>query len=181
LIDEAVRRLDRGSFDRGGRIAAAGSVDLTLLAKWLQHPYFRRRPPKSTGRELFPWEWVKAKPSVDLVATLTLLTARTIADAVRRYAPANLQEVIVSGGGVYNRTLMKQLEWLLWPVIPRPSTVYGLHPMAKEAAAFALLAVETVRGRPGNLPTATGADRAVVLGKIIPGKNFSRLMKKELR
>lgn len=177
LIDEAVRRMGKGTYDRGGRIAARGRIQPKLLGRWLRHPYFRRKPPKSTGRELFTWDFVRARPSADVVATLTLLTARTIADAVRAWGPPGIQEVVVSGGGVYNRTLLKQLDWLLWPAQPRPSTVYGIHPLAKEPAAFALLAAETVRNRPGNVPSATGASRPVVLGKIVPGENFSRLMR----
>ena len=96
---------------------------------------------------------------------------------MRRFGPRGLQEVIVSVGGVYNRTLMRHLECLLWPAQPRPSNVFGLHPLAKEPAAFALLAAETIRGRPGNVPSATGASRPVVLGTIVPGENFSRLMR----
>jgi anhydro-N-acetylmuramic acid kinase len=178
LLDEAVRRMGRGDFDRGGRIAARGRVDLRLLDRWLRHPYFAKRPPKSTGRELFAWDFVGAKPTADVVATLTCLTARTIAEAVRRWGPPGLQEVVVSGGGVYNRTLLDHLRWLLWPAQPRPSTVYGLHPLAKEPAAFALLAVDTLRAAPNNVPSATGARRPVVLGKIVPGDNFRRLLRR---
>jgi anhydro-N-acetylmuramic acid kinase len=172
--------MGRGAFDRGGRIAASGRIAEAKLTRWMRHPYFTRRPPKSTGREEFAWDFVGVRPTADVVATLTLLTARTIAAAIRKNAPRELQEVVVSGGGVYNQTLMKHLEWLLWPATPRPSSVYGLHPLAKEPAAFALLAVETIRGVPNNVPSATGADRAAVLGKIVPGRNFSRLMRREL-
>lgn len=180
LIDEAVRRMGRGTFDRGGKIAASGRIDEAMLNRWMRHPYFSKRPPKSTGRETFSWDFVGARPTADVVATVTLLTARMIASAIRKNAPRELQEVVVSGGGVYNQTLMKHLEWLLWPAVSRPSSVYGLHPLAKEPAAFALLAVETIRGVPNNVPSATGADRAAVLGKIVPGRNFSRLMRREL-
>ncbi len=178
LLDEAVRRMGRGNFDRDGRLAASGRVDPKLLDRWLGHPYFRRRPPKSTGRELFDWTFVEERPSRDLVATLTLLTARTVSDAIRRWGGAGLQEVVVSGGGVYNRTLMEHLAALLWPAQVRSSLVFGLHPLAKEAAAFALLAAQTLRGNPGNVPAATGARRPVVLGKIVPGDNFSRLTRR---
>ena len=101
------------------------------------------------------------------VATLTALTAKTVGEAVARFVKRPLQEVIVSGGGMLNKTLMGHLEWTLWPAVPRPITVYGIHPLAKEPAAFALLAAETLRGRPGNLPSVTGARRPVVLGKVI--------------
>jgi anhydro-N-acetylmuramic acid kinase len=174
LIDEAMRLAFGRSFDRGGRTAARGQIDRALLAR-LDHPYFRRPPPKSTGRELFSREFLvdrcgaelRKRPE-DVLATLTFFTARTVADALGRFVRTPLQEVIVSGGGLYNRTLMAQLEWTLWPAVPRPITVYGIHPLAKEPAAFALLAAETVRRRAGNLPSVTGARRPVVLGKIIP-------------
>lgn len=174
LIDEAMRLAFGRPFDRGGRVAASGTIDRRLLAR-LDHPYFRKPPPKSTGRELFSREFLlercgaalKRRPA-DVVATLTYFTARTVADALARWVRTPLQEVIVSGGGLFNRTLLQQLEWTLWPAVPRPITVYGIHPMAKEPAAFALLAAETLRRRPGNLPSVTGARHAAILGKIVP-------------
>lgn len=174
LIDEAMRLAFGRPFDRGGRVAASGTIDRALLER-LDHPYFRRPPPKSTGRELFSREFLlercgkelKRRPA-DVVATLTCLTAKTVADAIARVVKEPLQEVIVSGGGTFNRSLMNQLEWTLWPAVPRPITVYGIPPLAKEPAAFALLAVEAIRRRPGNVPSVTGARKPVVLGKIIP-------------
>jgi anhydro-N-acetylmuramic acid kinase len=174
LIDEAMRLAFGRPFDKGGRVAGRGKIDRELLAR-LDHPYFRKAPPKSTGRELFSREFLldrcgsalRRKP-VDVLATLTFFTAKTVADAISRFVKKPLQEVIVSGGGLLNKTLMAQLEWTLWPAVPRPITVYGFHPLAKEPAAFALLAVETLRRRAGNLPSVTGARRPVVLGKIIP-------------
>jgi anhydro-N-acetylmuramic acid kinase len=174
LIDEAMRLAFGRPFDKGGRVAARGQVDRALL-KRLDHPYFRKPPPKSTGRELFSREFLldrcgaalRRRP-VDVVATLTFFTALTVGEAISRFVRGPIQEVIVSGGGMFNRTLMRQLEWTLWPAVPRPITVYGYHPLAKEPAAFALLAVEAVRRRAANLPSVTGARRPVVLGKIIP-------------
>jgi len=113
-----------------------------------------------------------------VVATLTFLTARTIADAVARVAPVPAQELIVSGGGALNRTLVGHLEWMVWPTAVRPIDVYGFHPLAKEPAAFALLAAQCVRGVAANVPAATGARRSAVLGKIIPGRNFRAVLKK---
>jgi anhydro-N-acetylmuramic acid kinase len=173
LIDEAMRIAYGKPRDTGGRVAASGQIDRALLAR-LDDPWLRKPPPKSTGRERFSREYLldrcgralKRKPA-DVVATLTLFTAKTVGDAIGRFVKRPLQEVIVSGGGMYNKTLMDQLEWTLWPAVPRPITVYGIHPLAKEPAAFALLAAETLRGRPGNLPSVTGARRAVVLGKVI--------------
>jgi anhydro-N-acetylmuramic acid kinase len=174
LIDEAMRLAFGRPFDREGREAAKGRIDRRLLAR-LDHPYFRKPPPKSTGRELFSREFLldrcgkelKRRPA-DVLATLTFFTAKTVADAVVRFVKKPPQEVIVSGGGLLNRTLMSQLEWTLWPAVPRPITVYGIPSLAKEPAAFALLAVEALRRRPGNLPSVTGARRPVVLGKILP-------------
>ena len=175
LIDAATRMLTRGreSFDRDGRRARAGRIDGSLLARLLDHPYFRKRPPKSTGRELFGDAYLASRcrrATVDAIATLTLFTAGTIADAIRRFSPALPSEVIVSGGGVFNFTLMGHLAWLLSPARVVSSEAYGLPPLAKEPAAFALLAARAIQGLPNTVPSATGARRAVVAGKIIPGR-----------
>ncbi len=177
LIDEAVRIATRGrrDYDRGGRIAAAGRLDRALLGRLLDHPYFARRPPKSTGRELFSRGFLLARCGAalrrrpaDAIATLTFFTAATIADALRRFAPERADEVVVSGGGALNPMLLRHLAWLVFPSAVRTLDVYGIDPMAKEAAAFALLAAQAVRGRPNTAPWATGARRAVVAGKIVP-------------
>lgn len=178
LIDEAVCLVTRGRhlFDRDGKIAASGALDRALLERLLEHPYFRRRPPKSTGRELFSRSYLVercgrmlARRPADVIATLTFLTARSIADAYHRFVPTTIREVVLSGGGAFNRTLKQHLDWLLFPAPVRSSAVYGIHPMAKEAAAFALLAVEAVRGRSNTVPWATGARHPVIAGKIVPG------------
>jgi anhydro-N-acetylmuramic acid kinase len=175
LIDEAVRIAFRKEFDAGGRIARSGKIELRWLQR-LDHDFFRKLPPKSTGRELFSREFLldrlgkelRRRPA-DVVATLTFFTAKTIATALFQFARSEIREVIVSGGGVFNRTLLKHLETLLEPIATTtPITVHGFHPLAKEPAAFALLAVEAIRGRPGNLPSVTGAKHAVILGKITP-------------
>ncbi len=173
LIDEAMRIAYGKPYDEGGRTAAKGQIDYALL-KRLDDPWLRKAPPKSTGRERFSREYLldragrelKRRPA-DVVATLTLFTAETVARAIARFAKRPLQEVIVSGGGMLNRTLMSQLEWTLWPAVPRPVTVYGMHPLAKEPAAFALLAARTLQGKPGNVPSVTGASRPAILGKIL--------------
>lgn len=169
LIDEAVRRMTKGreSFDRDGRHARAGRIDARLLERLLDHPYFRKRPPKSTGRELFGPAYFAGRPTVDAIATLTIFTARSVAEAVRPFAPA---DVIVSGGGALNPVLMAHLEWLLSPARVVTSEAHGLPVLAKECAAFALLAARAIQGLPNTVPSATGARRAVVAGKIIPGK-----------
>jgi anhydro-N-acetylmuramic acid kinase len=104
-------------------------------------------------------------PLPDLIATVTELTAVTLADAIRRFAPAGKLEVIVAGGGVHNRTLMQRLKYYLKPSSVKTTAAFGIHPDAKEAIAFAVLAYRRLMDLPGNLPTATGARRAVPLGK----------------
>lgn len=165
-IDAAMRRRGR-AMDAGGAIAAREPVDVRAWARVAKHPYFRKRPPKSTGRETFR---DAAAPDV---ATATLLSAWSIADAYRCVPPA--REVIASGGGVYNRTLMARLADFAWPTPVRSIEEFGWHPLSKEPAAFALLAVLAMRGEPNNVPSATGARRAVVMGTVVrPSYNRKR-------
>lgn len=181
LIDDAVRRLTGGaqSYDRDGTIAARGRVHDGLLAELMAHPYLAQRPPKTTGRETFGAQfgaqvWQRGAAlglsGEDLVATLTMFTAASIAQAHRAFLPHLPDEVIVSGGGARNATLMRFLAQALAPARVRTSDELGLPAEAKEAVAFAVLAYETWHGRPGNLPAATGARRPVVLGSITPGR-----------
>ena len=170
VIDGIVHELGIAC-DRGGKIAASGHVNRELLAELLRDPYYRRKPPKSAGREQYGIEFIaglKATglPIADLAATATVLTAATIAMAAGRP-----DELIVSGGGVQNPQIMAHLAAFLPGVAVSSSTDHGIDADAKEAVAFAVLAYETWRGRPSNLPSATGARRAVVLGSITPGKN----------
>ena len=182
LIDEAMRLAYGKDMDRNGRVARSGRIDERLLRK-LDHPWFSRRPPKSTGKQLFGREFLvrrlgrelRRRPA-DVIATLTCHAALTIARAHDRFAPRGIQELIVSGGGALNPVLMEHLEVLFWPVAVRPSDVYGIPVMAREAAAFALLAVEAVRGE----AASTGTRRPTILGKISPGKGFKRLVKRLL-
>lgn len=177
LIDEAARLATNGAweYDRDGELAANGRVDESLLAEWLVEPYFQQRPPRTTGRELFGTQrateyWKQAierglSPN-DVVATFTALTARSIEQAYRSFLPAFPDEVIVSGGGARNNMLMKMLKERLSPARLTTSDEYGLGIEAKEAVAFAVLAYETWHRRPGNIPAATGASRAVALGSV---------------
>lgn len=177
LIDEAARLATDGAwnYDRDGVLAARGNVDESLLADWLAEPFFQQSPPRTTGRELFGTQraahyWAQASQRGldpdDIVATLTALTVRSIEHAYRTFLPVFPDEVIVSGGGARNHTLMTGLAQRLWPAHLTTSEEYGLGIEAKEAVAFALLAYETWHKRPGNIPAATGASRAVVLGSI---------------
>jgi anhydro-N-acetylmuramic acid kinase len=161
------------TFDRDGARAAAGRIDRDLLARLLAHPYFALAPPKSTGREAFGAPFVApllgtfAGREADLLRTLTRFVAEGIAGGLRRWAERPVDEVLVSGGGARNRTLMTDLGEVLAPAPVRSLESVGLDPDAKEAVAFAILANETLFGRPGNVPGATGARGPRVLGKIV--------------
>ncbi len=188
LIDYATSRATDGAqtFDRDGRLAAAGRVDEELLAELMAHPYLAQPIPKTTGREQFGVQlgadiWARARArgiaGEDVVATLTAFTAASIADAYRRFLPAMPDEVILGGGGANNPTLVRMLAARLAPArIMTYGDVTGLDGDAKEAIAFAVLAYEAIHGRPGNLPSCTGARDWAVLGKITPGANFGKLM-----
>lgn len=188
LIDDAARRVTGGiqTFDRDGLLAARGQVNEALLSRWFeQESYFGQKPPKTTGRELFGAQygaelWEDAQRvglnRSDLLATVTAFTARSIAEAYRRFLPAPPEEVIISGGGAYNPVLMKMLAERLAPARVLTIDEVGLKSDAKEAVAFAILAYETWHNRPSNLPAATGARRAAVLGSITPGENYWRLL-----
>ena len=183
VIDAVTEKLFGQPFDRGGRIAASGTILSNVIDEFLQRKFFKRNPPKTAGREEFGWEFVSeflrsCGPSrkQDVIATATALTAKSIADAVQRYAaprsgskrkPA-FREMILSGGGSKNFTLVSMLTSALQPLGLRLrfSDEFGLPSAAKEAVAFAVLAHETWHRRPSNVPSATGAKRAAVLGKI---------------
>lgn len=163
VIDALVAHMTGGkqTFDRDGRIARGGLVRQELLIELLANPYFRRRAPKSCGREQFGREFTRmliqtGLPMVDLIATATELTVQTIARSIEA------DEVIASGGGVHNKFLMERLRELI-PI--RSSAEFGIDPDAKEAIAFAVLAYECAVGTPGNLPSATGAWHPAILGK----------------
>ncbi len=186
LIDYAASRVtqDEWAFDRDGALAAQGRVDEPLLAELLQAPFLLQPPPKTTGRELFGaqfgaqvWKQALARglSEQDIVATFTALTARSIAQAYRRFLPRLPDEVVISGGGARNPTLMQMLTASLSPARVITLDELGLSSEAKEAVAFAVLAYETWHNRPGNLPAATGARRPVALGNITPGENWARL------
>ena len=158
--------------DTGGAWAAGGTLDAALLARLLEDPFFAAPPPKSTGRDLFNGAWLEAKlrggedPRA-VQATLLELTARSIADAMARHAPG-ARRVIACGGGARNDALMRRLSALLAPAVVESSDRHGLAPELVEATAFAWLARQAVEGRPGNLPSVTGARGARVLGAYYP-------------
>ena len=148
-------------FDRDGELARAGRVNAALLERLLADPYYQRHPPKSCGREQYGSDFVRST-AID-VATATELTVRSIALAIDRYPKT--REVIVSGGGAHNRFLMERLQAGLKARVTT-SAEFGIDVDAKEAILFAVLAYETHHRRAGNLPSATGARRRMILGKI---------------
>jgi anhydro-N-acetylmuramic acid kinase len=177
VMDAVALRLFAQAYDRNGRLAAAGKVVEPVLAKLLHAPYFRRQPPKTAGREEFGREFVEKflklcgrADKQDVIATATALTARSITGAIRQFAPrrGNFTEFVVAGGGAKNKTLMKMLAAELQPLGMniRASQEFGVPSEAKEAVAFAILAYETWHHRPSNVPSATGARRGAILGKI---------------
>ncbi len=173
LLDQWIRHRQGHRHDDDGQWAAAGRASNELLEQLLADPYFAAPPPKSTGREHFNLEWLQnhlkkltAPPAdADVQATLMQLTARTIAGAIRRFLP-DTQEAYVCGGGAHNRALMAALAGNLSGIQVATTEALGLHPDWVEAAAFAWLAHQTLQGHPGNVPTVTGARRAVILGGI---------------
>jgi anhydro-N-acetylmuramic acid kinase len=178
VIDAVTERLFGQPYDRDGRIAASGAVLKRVVSEILRRPFFRRPPPKTAGREEFGREFAQQfikscgrARKADVVATATALTARSIADALRRFVltrRGNYREFVVSGGGANNPTLLAMLANELRPLhlTIRASDEFGLPSAAKEAAAFALMAYETWNHRPANIPSATGARRPAILGKI---------------
>ncbi len=158
--------------DRDGAWAAGARADAELLERLLQDPYFASPPPKSTGRDLFNEAWLRARlpagiQAQTVQATLLELTARTAADALRRYC-AGARRLIVCGGGVHNLALLARLRRLLAPMPVESSAQHGLDPLLVEAAAFAWLARQALRGKPASLPSVTGARGARVLGAVYP-------------
>ncbi len=183
LMDAAVEIATGGKllFDRDGQLAAQGTVDNVLLEELLAHPFFAQAPPKSTGREAFGRPFVarlieRVQPEgdrewLDLVATLTELTARSIADSYRRWIlPRGVREAVMTGGGARNPTLVGRIRALLDPLPVRDGSVLGVEPEAKEALAFAALAWAHLHRIPANVPAATGAAGARVLGSYTPGR-----------
>ncbi len=188
VVDALVSELFEEPFDRDGKIAASGRVDEAMLAQLLDAHYFALAPPKTTGREQFGAEYAarirrlgddRGTSARDLVATATALTARSIADAYRRFLPT-VDEVVLSGGGAANGTLVTWLSTALdacgLKVSMRRPEEFGIASDAKEAIVFAVLGFESLHGRVGTLPNCTGAAHPVVLGSIVPGDNFLHLV-----
>jgi anhydro-N-acetylmuramic acid kinase len=178
VIDASMEHLFGRRFDRNGKVAADGVVLDTVLSEMLRHPFFRRKPPKTAGREEFGREFVvhflnrcgRARKE-DVIATATALTVRSVAEAIKKHVlkrGARFRDFVVAGGGAKNATMMGMLREELVPhgLELHYSDEFGIPAAAKEAVAFAVLAYQTWSRQPGNVPSATGAERPAILGKI---------------
>ncbi|TAK93589.1 MAG: anhydro-N-acetylmuramic acid kinase [Verrucomicrobia bacterium] len=191
VIDAVVHALSGGrlTYDRKGSWAARGRVSEKLVKQWLKHPFFKRQPPKSTGREEFGEVFFRRVVAdarkeklaqSDIVATVTALTAASIAEAYRRFVYPNLSrrlqeltQVVLVGGGALNPVLRGMIAERVRPAQLCPIEEFGMCAESKEALSFAVLAHETLQDVPGNVPSVTGARRAVVLGSIVPGNHVN--------
>lgn len=177
IIDEWMRVLYQQPYDKSGTIARSGSIHQPLLEDLREHPFLQQGIPKSTGREQFGQtfahqmlEKYKTVAKEDLITTVTMFTALSIVDAIHRLVePLGLPPImIVSGGGAKNTFIIEQLSKYLSHMKVATQESYGFSSQAKEAIAFAILGHQTIHGEPSNVPQATGAQEAVVLGNITP-------------
>jgi anhydro-N-acetylmuramic acid kinase len=190
VMDALVERFFRRRYDPEGKIAARGKVNDQVVRQLLRMPFFQQPPPRTAGREEFGHEFVarfinhfrhssqRAATKEDMVATATALTAASIAQSIERFVLRRRNqkrepgtgnwELVVSGGGTRNRTLMRMIAGRIrrLPIRLRTTDEFGLPSEAKEAVAFAVLAYQTWNQQSGNIPSATGAKRAAVLGKV---------------
>ncbi len=189
LIDDVLRLATDGqtAYDAGGQLARQGTVHGEWLARLMTHPYYERQPPKTTGRELFgatmAAELLVEGKSLglsleDIIATLTALTAHSIADSYQRFSPYRIDEVILGGGGRHNTTMVNMLRELLAPATVLTQEDLGQNSDFKEALLCAVIGYETWHARPGNHPAITGAAAPVILGQITPGANYESLLQK---
>ncbi len=178
LIDAVVKHVTKGklSYDINGEIAAKGRVNNELLNWLLEHPYYKRKPPKTTGREEFGEKYAlriieKARKlgieDQDLIATVTMLTAKTIAESYKTFLPEIPEEIIIGGGGAYNRTLIEMLKRELKGIKILLHEDFGIPSQAKEPLVMVILGNEVLNLHFNNIPRATGASRTAVLGKIV--------------
>lgn len=177
LMDQWILKHLNQRFDNNGLWAREGKINFGLVDLLKQDAYFQALPPKSTGKEYFSSGWLEQNCSTadflaeDIQASLCFLTAVTICDAIKKYAPAT-ERVLICGGGVHNSFLMQLIQQLL-PFPAESTETYGIHPDHVEAMAFAWLARQTLNGLTGNLKEVTGANNAVILGGIFQGSMLS--------
>ncbi len=183
IIDRFAEIITDGrlKYDKNGELASKGKLNQDLLERLCTHPYLSKPPPKSTGREDFGIQFSDdlykelRQDNIDdhdAIATITAFTAKSISDSYRKFIQPyyKIDEVIISGGGVHNPVLFQFLKDYLVDIEISKVDDFGIPSDAMEALAFAILANETISGNPGNVPSATGANESVILGKIIPGK-----------
>jgi len=175
VVDSLMHEFYGKAYDDLGRVASSGAVSLQLFGRMMQHPYLKHRPPKSTGREEFGEDFVrellrhaKGYGREDVIATASQFTAFAVYDAYTRFVAKRMtvDELIVSGGGAHNHFLVEELQRYFTPARVSRADEFGVDANAKEAICFAILANETLAGRPSNLPRVTGASRPVLLGKV---------------
>ncbi len=186
LIDGMVSFWSRGrqSMDKGGKLAAQGKIHPKLVRELMKHPFLKRRPPKTTGRDVFGLPLIekivkmakrfRIKKKEDVLATVTAFTAQSIAYHCKRFVIAKgpMDEVIVGGGGTRNPTLLKMLGEAVSPAKLLTFEDFQLDSRSIEALAFGLLAYQAIVTEANNLPAATGATRPLIMGKIVPGRNW---------
>ena len=177
VMDQVTQRITNGklTYDKNGQIAASGSVSRQLLHRLMEDPYLPLKPPKTTGREYFGEAYVDRifrmadelfLPGEDILATVTMFTASTIAYSIRHLCPVKPDRLVVGGGGSLNPTLMKDIQDALPKIEVLTNEDIGFDSSAKEAVAFALLANEAIHSECNNAPAATGASHPVIMGKI---------------
>ncbi|MBC8403446.1 MAG: anhydro-N-acetylmuramic acid kinase [Candidatus Marinimicrobia bacterium] len=175
LLDEVYQLATGDKYDQDGNLAGNGKIDLKLIAEWICDDFITKAPPKSTGRDHYGTKWLETHENQladlnieDRLATMAAFTAKSIysncQSFLQQFEPDYL---IVGGGGVHHRPLMQLLVKLFPGQKIVTSTEFGIDPDAKEALGFAVLAVAFIKGIPGNLPSVTGADKSVVLGKLV--------------
>lgn len=179
IIDQICQIVKGEPFDDGGKWAALGKVHYPIVDTWMESGFFTKPPPKSTGREEFGQHFTEKiirehqqMTANDLIATTTYFTAKSIADGYQRFILPrfSIDEIIVGGGGSLNQTLLQFIQELLPDITVRTQEDLGFSSEAKEAIAFAILGNETMNLQPANVPKATGASKAVVLGSITWGR-----------
>ena len=174
LLDETYLVKSKEGIDLGGELALKGNADKRLVNNWIKAPYFLELPPKSTGRDQFGIDWLAdhrheldSLTIVDKLATLSLFTAKSVFLACEDFIRDNkVEHVVISGGGIHHSCVMKHLVEQFSPIALVPSDELGVSVDGKEALGFAILAVAHVKGIPGNIPSVTGAKKALVLGKM---------------
>ncbi|WP_270577680.1 anhydro-N-acetylmuramic acid kinase AnmK [Caldibacillus thermoamylovorans] len=189
IIDELCRTLINVPYDQNGIIASHGKVHGQLVEEWMGHPYFKKSPPKSTGREQFGKQYtielIEKYPSLsveDFVATATFFTARSIACAYQKFVfpTEKIDDILISGGGANNQTLINMIQSLLPNQVVQTSNEYGITADEKEAVGFAVLANEYIHQQKTNIPKATGARQSVLLGQMTlpPDGDVKQILKR---